>query len=635
MMLYRIGWGRLLALIICAAALPWAGLSVHAAEVEGVAVTPHTIVPTMKYRQPRDGSLAARIQLFVRGTATSPRFNGKTPAELLAENQWAWHDLHTALPANDDELVVWSFNGKSNEWGTGSYFELEADEFLPQTIGIQNPLCWISAVTFLSTTESAQPNLLVMHFANQDATERRIRKVRLWWPKDRERWQVLSPQHTSDVDLAVAPHDKGFLVLDVGSMPLTYVAIEVETDGEPLWTHLRIKAEQFDISGGWIGDDLTDESYLKLLKGMHVNTGHFQSIAGYTDQPERYQQYPLKLFHRLWPLEQWDTDELLPKIHAVEFLGEPQYGGGRPVAPQEVFDQLLPYRSSRLATTVTHSEERIWRWYAGLSDYPHYDAYRVVAPAADAWSQYDRWSGKRIRWGAPLETIGALCRSLRELNRPLPCAYWSQGPHDGWQGRWDGRHRRSPTPDELRAQAMHALASRITSLYWFNLSRSSLDAFPDTWEPMRRIGREIQMLAPFYLAGDAYQFERRLTSDGHLDWELASIASPDAAILFALDTAYVADTETQEFRFGDPRPCQFFFRLPPWLRPAPDVFRVDADGIHTVAWRVENDGVWIETNASRDAIFVATTHENVRREIEARRQQALATEQSFDVPSDR
>lgn len=53
----------------------------------------------------------------------------------------------------------------------------------------------------------------------------------------------------------------------------------------------------------------------------------------------------------------WDTYEWLPKIHAVEFLGEPQYGGGRPVAPQEVFEKLLPYRTSRLATSVTNSEE--------------------------------------------------------------------------------------------------------------------------------------------------------------------------------------------------------------------------------------------------------------------------------------
>lgn len=111
---------------------------------------------------------------------------------------------------------------------------------------------------------------------------------------------------------------------------------------------------------------------------------------------------------------------------------------------------------------------------------------------------------------------------MRELSRPTPCAYWSQGPHDGWGGGLfgGGRSRRSPTPDELRSQAMHALSSRITSLYWFNLSLKSLLKFPDTWEPIARIGREIRMLEPFLLAGDAYDFERRTNADGTPDWDL-------------------------------------------------------------------------------------------------------------------
>ena len=367
-------------------------------------------------------------------------------------------------------------------------------------------------------------------------------------------------------------------------MPLTYAALELSTDAGPIWTHLRIKREVFDISGGWVNESLTEEAYLSLLAHLHVNTGQIQTVPGYTDNPTLYQRYPLKLFNRLWPLDQWDTDDWLPKIHAVEFLGEPQYGGGRPVPPQAVFDQLLPYRTGRLATSVTHSEERVWRYYAGLSDFPHYDAYRVVAPAADSWRDYDRWGGQRISWGAPLETIGDMCRSLRELNRPMPCAYWSQGPHSGWGGGLfgGGRARRSPTPDELRSQAVHALSTRITSLYWFNLSLKSLLKYPDTWEPITRIGREIRMLEPFYLAGDAYRFERRTRSDGSPDWDLASIAAPDAAVLFALDTAYAPDPQEHVFQFGEPREVSFSFDLPPWLRKPRDLFRVDADGLHEV-----------------------------------------------------
>jgi hypothetical protein len=59
------------------------------------------------------------------------------------------------------------------------------------------------------------------------------------------------------------------------------------------------------------------------------------------------------------------------------------------------------------------------------------------------------------------------------------------------------------------ARAVHALSTRITSLDWFNLSLKSLREYPDTWEPITRIGREIRMLELFYPAGDAYRFERR------------------------------------------------------------------------------------------------------------------------------
>jgi len=429
----------------------------------------------------------------------------------------------------------------------------------------------------------------------------------------------------------VPPRDKGIVKLRTNKLPLTYVAIEVGTNAGPAWAHLRIKPEAFDISGGWVGGNLTKEPYLKLLQHLHVNTGHFDSVAGYTDNPALYDRYPLRLFNRLWPLDKWDTDAWLPRIHAVEFLGEPQYGGGRPVPPQEVFDKLLPYRGSRLATSVTHSEERIWRWYAGLSDYPHYDAYRVVAPSPDSWGEYDRWGGRRIRWGAPLETIGDMCRSLRELNRPMPCAYWSQGPHDGWGGRFDGRSRRSPTPDELRAQAVHALSTRITSLYWFNLSLKSLLKFPDTWDAMTLIGREIRMLEPFYLEGDAYRFERRVRADGAPDWDLASIAAPDAAVLFAVDTAYTADPQESVFKFGPPRSATFTFVLPPGLRGPKDVFRVDADGVHEAKWRAEGVGVVIDDTRSRDAIYVAANSIEVRKSIEQRRQAALAHEASHAV----
>jgi len=145
---------------------------------------------------------------------------------------------------------------------------------------------------------------------------------------------------------------------------------------------------------------------------------------------------------------------------------------------------------------VTHSEERVWRFYAGLSDYPHYDAYRVTAPAPDAWSRYDRWSGESIRWGAPLETIGEMTRSLR-----------------------------------------------------------SLVAFPDLIEPITRFGREVRMLDDYYLEGDAVSHERVVTN-GNPTWDLDVIAGPRGALMFALDLTYRADRDERVFEFAAPRECK-------------------------------------------------------------------------------
>ncbi len=609
-------------------------VSVRAAEVCGVTVTPHVVADSMKYRRPRDPELAAKVQLFVKGAALPGRVNGKTPSELLDSGDWAWHDLATAIQGPADSLSVWTWNGKSSRWGAGSTCEVEGDGLSKTPISISAPDRWLSSITFLDPDATQQPQQMVAHVINSSDKALTVSAVRFWLPRSGQTWQTLYASEPIRVDVRIPPKDRGVIKVSAQpAWPLTYAAIQLETDAGSLWEHLRIKTESFDISGGWIGDHLKHEAYLQLLTRLHVNTGQIQDVAGYTDNPELYSRYPMKLFNRMWPVEQWDKDAWLPRVHAVEFLGEPQYGGGRPVAPQEVFDQLLPYRTSRLATSVTNSEERIWRYYAGLSDYPHFDAYRVVAPAADAWRAYDRWDGKRISWGAPLETIGDMCRCLRELSRPLPVAHWSQGPHDGWGGGFSlsARQRRSPTPDELRAQAMHALSTRITSLYWFNLSLKSLLKFPDTWEPIMRLGREIQMLAPYYLAGDAYRFERTRTAAGRLDWDLASIVSQDCALLFANDLAYIPDSADNTFHFGEPRDLSAYYALPHWLQQPLDVFRVDADGIHAVKWSNEAQGVRIQHRCSRDALFVVTHSPNLRDEIESRRQAAIRIEERHSV----
>ncbi|MCL4180880.1 MAG: hypothetical protein KJ072_24420 [Verrucomicrobia bacterium] len=645
------------------------GATAHAdaLSVEGVHVVPHVQSSEMRYRQKPDFSLGARVEVFLRNSAPEPlvipstadiRLRGRTPAQLLQADEWAWHDLPSAwggdpLRLPPGAITVWSWNGKRALWGSNTQAELavtlpgsgEADRLL---VPIENPSAWLSAVTFLGAGTNVQPDALLFHVANRTPGPLRLEACRLWLPENNATWRALIAQpwisnrlERFPADGVIPSNDRGGAWAAIGPLPLTYAALEVklaDPAGKPLtlWAHQRIKHEVFDISGGWVlsavggSNTLQSEAFLKALRRLQVNTAHIADVAGYTDQtgPDGlYTLYPLKYFNKLEPFDHYDTEAMLPRIHAVEFLGEPQYGGGRPVPPQEVWQALAPYAPTRLPTSVTHSEERVWRFYAGLSDYPHYDAYRVTAPSADAWNQYDRWEGQRIRWGSPLETIGEMSRSLRELNRPRPTAYWSQGPHHDWKG-YGGRKRGSPTPDELRLQAYHALASRITSLYWFNLSLRSLVTFPDLIEPMTRVGREIRMLEEFYLEGDATSHER-LLRDGKPDWDLDVVAGPRGALLFALDLAYTADRQERVFKFGPARDATFRFRVPSYVAPIAEVFRVDADGTVSVEHTAGDGRITIRDRVSRVAVYVAATVPGERDRIEARRQALIAAENAL------
>ncbi len=625
--------------------------------LNGLSVIPHVQSHEMKYRQEADFSLGARVQVYLRNSSQETvsldagsmiRLRNETPQQLLEKGEWSWHDLPSAYENHPLELplqalTVWSWNGNDAQWGEGTKVDLSIQNHFEDTIQIQTPDVYLSSVTF--TGEDPTPNAMIFHITNDSASEISLESCRLWLPKSNAEWRTLYAQSwfedrkTFPENGMIPAKEKGIAIVKTGELPLTYTALELRVkDGQgnqtSIWAHLRIKREVFDISGGWVASNingknsLTFEPYLKTLKRMHINTGHIADVPGYTDNPKLYEKYPLKYFNKLDNFERYDTEEMLPRIHAVEFLGEPQYGGGTPVPPMDVWKALVPYQSTRLPTSVTHSEERIWRFYAGLSDYPHYDAYRVTAPSADQWSKYDRWDGERIRWAAPLETIGVMTRSLRDLNRPMPIAYWSQGAHHDW-GHYGGRERTSPTPDELRAQAYHALAARITSLYWFNLSLKSIVKFPDLIQPITEIGREMKMLEDFFILGDSYHYER-IREDNSPRWDVSVINAPHGALLFALDLDYKADLDHKVFRFQDSRKASIAFPLPPYLHEPKRVLRVSANGVEPIAFQITDEGIEVEQAFNPFNILVVTHDPEMRDKLESKRQTLIEYENSFD-----
>jgi len=155
--------------------------------------------------------------------------------------------------------------------------------------------------------------------------------------------------------------------------------------------------------------------------------------------------------------------------------------------------------------------------------------------------------------------------------------------------------------------------------------------FPDTWDAMRRVGREIRTLEPLYLEGDGTAFSRMDGKGGAPDWELSVVAGSRGAVCHAIDTAYTIDAVKKEFVAGPERAATFAFPLPQYLRRPADVFRVDADGIWPVKWTATGEGFRVEDRRGGDAIYVAAKSKSLRSEIEARRAEAVKHEAAHPV----
>ncbi|MEM7231715.1 MAG: hypothetical protein AAF517_06055 [Planctomycetota bacterium] len=631
--------------------------SVSAQELVGVTTTPHQFSSEMRWRRAPNPELGARFELFLRNSSSSPlqlesskalKFDGRSAAELLKSGDFAWHDTpavwNSAVSLPQGALTVLRLNGKSKAWGVGTKHTVDVpagENSVSLPFQLDEGDAWFSAVTFLSSNASAkttQPDHIVAHLVNSSDRALRIESLDVWLPESfrvyRKARSYSKELECFDPNRTIAAHDRGGFTVPSGSLPLGYVVLELKVrigdeTTRSLWAHLKVKREVFDVSGGWVASNvngrnsLTMPEFRQTLRRMHINTAHIGEVGGFTDRPEVYAELPLKRFHKLMPLSRYDTDAMLPHIHAVEFQGEPQYGGGRPVPPQKVWEEFVPYLASRLPTSITLSEERTWRYYAGISDYPHYDAYRVTAPAADSWRRYDRWDGKKIWWGAPLETIGVMTRSLREQSRPKSIGYWSQGAHDGWRNRY---RRSSPTPGELRSQAWHGLSNRITSLYWFNLSLKSVAKFPDLIEPITRVNREALALDEFFLRGDAFE-HRRIGETDKQSWEICSIATKDALLVVVHDLAYQIDSEKRVFRFESRKLPTIDVRLPSWFGPV-KASRLGASSLETISSKQDGRTLALSPEEPIDvvAIFVIAPDDSVTKQVNSKLQNLAGLE---------
>ena len=151
-------------------------------------------------------------------------------------------------------------------------------------------------------------------------------------------------------------------------------------------------------------------------------------------------------------------------------------------------------------------------------------------------------------------------------------------------------------------QAWQAMANRITSLYWFNLSLESLLAFPDLMEPIAEVNRMALILSPWMLEGvDSYH--RRVSKGDQPQWDFNAIQTHDTLLLFVMNLAYTVDPVHQVFQFTDRRET-FVFPHVGAMKPDWQMWRLTGEGMEkcqpqwqekTIRWedQVRVEGVYV------------------------------------------
>ncbi len=370
----------------------------------------------------------------------------------------------------------------------------------------------------------------------------------------------------------------------------------------------------FDISVGWAGDDIEKESYIKAISSMHFNTviGAYGSSYYHRDEAFR-KQYPIKIFGYIEsaPVSDKMTVENgiitfydIDDIHAALPFGEPQLNDseGRQ-QPMRVYNKLLIYRNSPYATNITLTHEPAFYRFAGLSDFCHYDAYRVVAPFSDAWYKYTSYAPQKkytIYWGAPLETTGDYMRSLAAMNRPNPVAAWTQGANT-----WDTfprftkqvEYMNSPNPYELRVQAYLNVANGASSLYWFNIDGEDLLYYKETCLEMRDINREFSVVNDHLAKQIPYWYEREDNID--LNVNIGS----DYAVLFATDLNYKISDGQYKYT-GKNKERTLEFEIPEYLTDYTELVEITKDGVSLIDSTYSDNKVIINDNVKMTAMYV-------------------------------
>ncbi len=351
----------------------------------------------------------------------------------------------------------------------------------------------------------------------------------------------------------------------------------------------RPMVNEFDISVGWAGGDLKQETYIKAISSAHFNTviGAFGSDY-YLRSEEFRKQYPIKIFgyneSGTFGTDMHIENGLvtvyaLEDVHATLPFGEPQLkDNSKNFQPMRVFNKLLMYRNSPYPTNITLSHEPFFYRYAGLSDLNHYDAYRVVSGYADPWYKYIDYAEKGkygLYWGAPLETSGYYMRTLAKLNYPNPVATWTLGA-DSRSGvrrfTKESQYYYSPNPYELRIPAYENIANGASSLYWFNINIGDLLFYKSGSRETMYVNRELSVVRDYLAHQVPYYYARSN------NYELNLNMGTDYALLYVIDLNYAVKDSMYQYN-GIRANQSFAFDVPAYLSGANSLIKITKDGV--------------------------------------------------------
>lgn len=570
-------------------------------QIYSVNVTPHVSsgeIPSYNRKDPfvYSEDKGALIRIFVKNVSEDISFggkvlfNGKTGERLLEENIVSWCSvpgvrsqagLSSNIPPGGMDSYILNVID-SSFYKNGITVTMEYDDHdlsLSLHTEILEPGFFSERIIFTSSNQDKVADGLIAYFRNNSDEDITVGNLEIftapeyysvhWW-RDKI---YASPVHGEKK--TIPPGGFDYVQFSFDRLPHgdSILAFEIpsKSGNSNLLYQIKPLVMDFDINLGWAGRDLASGRYFaKTATLMHFNTVH-GDMHGYMGS-DTWKEFPFKGFAVYENTNIFNLPENIKNIHGVEFLGEPQMSNAD---AQGIYNRYALYRLSGYPTTLTLTHEPGYFVYAGLADFPHFDAYRVIAPHADKWGEYKDYGEKNTLWGAPLETVGTYMRTLHEISMPMPVAAWTQGVAGGWFNVW---RVTSPNPNktEIRVQAYQKIANGALSLYWFNLSGTSAVRSRYALDEIRNINREIMTVEKLIMGSVPYSAENIF-----MDMDMNILAGTDYCILFALDLDYKV-SPVNHFVIDYTRKETLEYLLPKHLDEPEGVVKVTANGLHDI-----------------------------------------------------